>query len=210
MILFSCNMNICIMHLHEVRATVLSRMWCINFHVFAHLWKCQAVSLRPALTSYVDHNYLTEVFTCPIDQIRDQIWCCHTLINEDHCLYMCCDAVSCDPALFPADMNTTTTVVFTNNQTHDHNKLLAPLIGWLFSLCLCLCPISVCLSQLHLGNQPLRGLKVYRKNWIFVLILTVYYNPSESSKDWLQPSTAGLRAGLPGVHSKKRNHLISL
>ena len=49
--------------------------------------------------------------------------------DEDHCLYTSCKAVSCNPALFPADMNTTTTVVFTSTQTHDHNKLLADLIG---------------------------------------------------------------------------------
>ena len=42
----------------------------------------------------------------------------------------CCQLWS---ALFPVDMNTTTTVVFTSTQTHDHNKLLARLIGWLFS-----------------------------------------------------------------------------
>ena len=73
-----------------------------------------------------------------------KIWCYNSLMNEDDCLYTSCDAVSCDPALLPVDMNTTTTVVFTSSQTHDHNKLLAHLIGWLFPLYLFLSNPEAC------------------------------------------------------------------
>lgn len=60
----------------------------------------------------------------------------------------CCQLWS---ALFPVDMNTTTTVGFTSTQTHHHNKLLSRLIGWLFS------------SQSFTEES--------RKYWIFTLIL---------------------------------------
>ena len=77
-------------------------------------------------------------------------------MDKDRCLYTPCDAVSCDPALLPVDMNTTTTIVFTSTQTHDHNKLvLVRLIGWLFPLYLflsnpeaCYCsPLTASLSK---------------------------------------------------------------
>ena len=98
--------------------------------------------------------------------LSDQIWWYNSLMLRT-AVCTPCNAVSWNPALFPADMNTTTTVVFTSTQTHDHNKLLADLIGWLFSLSLSSCPIlkpvTILLSQLHWGKQPLRRLEVHQE-----------------------------------------------
>lgn len=152
-----------------------------SLNVMMDLWnKSQWFAASVRLISELWQRSTHQLFSVEMREqtLWDQIWCSHTLMNEDHRLYTCCDAVSWNPALFPADMNTTTTVVFTSTQTHDDNKLVAPLIGWLLSLCLSLCPIlksvTILLSQLHWGKQQLRRLKVYRRNWIFALILTVF------------------------------------
>ena len=92
---------------------------------------------------------------------RKKIWYYNSLMDENRCLYTSCDAVSCDPALLPVDMNTTTTVVFTSTQTHDHNKLLAHLNGGLFpsiSFCPILKPVTVLLSELHWGKLEMLDL----------------------------------------------------
>ena len=81
---------------------------------------------------------------------RTKIWCYNSLMDEDHCLYTSYNVVSCYPALLPVDMNTTTTtVVFTSTQTHDHNKHLACLIWRTVPLYLFLCNPEACHRSLR-------------------------------------------------------------